>query len=185
VAAGGTMVQDIWAEVYKVESVENVLLLDPQKWHKNPYAELYPEKEFVFYHLHKIRLCPQGKFISEFGFTQHLTPLVLSSHHQMIDTLGKDLQIIATSWDGRVPEAIEHLKYPHVLGVQFHPEYENLWDPNHSVCFSPLDSMQKSLYSIFIQNPPSLKFHKKLWSWFEENLVEYHSDRLLKREDRN
>ncbi len=185
VATGGTMVQDIWTEVYKIQSVEKVLLLYPQKWHKNPYAQLYPEKEFVFYQLHKIRLCPQGKFISEFGFSEQVTPLVLSGHHQMIDTLGKNLQIIATSWDGKVPEAIEHMKYPHVLGVQFHPEYGMLWDPNHSVCFSPSDSVRKSLFSILEENPPSLEFHKKLWSWFEESLVKYHSGRFSSPKDRN
>jgi len=177
VGTGGTMIQDIWSEVYNIHYVEDVLALDPSKWHNNPYNKLYPETELIYYHLHKINLFPKRKFISEFGFNKEDKPFVLSGHHQMVDTLGKGIQIIASSLDGRVPEAIEHVKYPNVLGVQFHPEYSMLWDPQQTFKFSPCDTVKKSLFSILEQNPPSLEFHKKLWSWFEEKLIEYHKGR--------
>lgn len=45
---------------------------------------------------------------------------VNSAHHQSIDTVGQDLQIIQTSEDG-IPEAICHDHLP-ILGVQWHPE---------------------------------------------------------------
>ena len=47
---------------------------------------------------------------------------------QMVDKLGEGIKIAATSLDGKVVEAIEHRKYPSVLGVQFHPEFPILWD---------------------------------------------------------
>ncbi len=177
VAAGGTMIQDIWSEEYGVKAVEQVLHLDPSTWHKNPFVKLYPEQKLVYYHLHKICLSEEGKFVTEFAFNKNDTPLVLSGHHQMVDTLGKNFMIIASSMDGRVPEAIEHLKYPNVLGVQFHPEYSMLWDPEQTFQFTPSDAVKKSLYSVLEKNPPSVKFHKKLWSWFEEKMVEYHERR--------
>jgi putative glutamine amidotransferase len=57
-------------------------------------------------------------------------PLVLSSHHQAIEELGKGWKVAATSVDGVIIEAIEHGVYPHVLGVQFHPEKPGLYDPS-------------------------------------------------------
>jgi len=174
VGTGGTMIQDIWSVEYGIKAVEQVLHLDPGTWHKNPYVNLYPEEKLVYYHLHKIRLSKEGKFVTEFGFDKNDTPLILSGHHQMVDTLGKDFRIIASSMDARVPEALEHLKYPHVLGVQFHPEYNMLWDPEETFQFTPSDTVKRSLYSVLEKNPPSLEFHKKLWAWFIAKMVEYH-----------
>lgn len=45
---------------------------------------------------------------------------VNSAHHQSIDSVGQDLEIIQTSADG-VPEALVHDHLP-ILGVQWHPE---------------------------------------------------------------
>lgn len=46
-----------------------------------------------------------------------------SIHHQCIDNLGENLQIIATSYDD-IPEAIIHKIKP-IAGVQWHPEKIN------------------------------------------------------------
>ena len=43
-----------------------------------------------------------------------------SAHHQAIDSLGSDLQIIQTS-DDNIPEGIVHRTLP-IIGVQWHPE---------------------------------------------------------------
>jgi putative glutamine amidotransferase len=56
-------------------------------------------------------------------FRRKLIPSVLSSHHQAIDQLGKDLVIEGYSPDGIV-EAIAHTKRPFTLGVQWHPEQD-------------------------------------------------------------
>ena len=50
-------------------------------------------------------------------------PSVLSSHHQAIDRLGKDLVVVGLSPDGIV-EAIAHTKRPFTIGVQWHPEQD-------------------------------------------------------------
>jgi putative glutamine amidotransferase len=47
--------------------------------------------------------------------------LVNSSHHQIINNLGKNLRIVATSADG-VIEALEMQGYPFLLSIQWHPE---------------------------------------------------------------
>ena len=44
-----------------------------------------------------------------------------SSHHQVIDKLGRDLRAVAFASDG-VIEAIEHQSYPFLMGIQWHPE---------------------------------------------------------------
>ena len=46
-----------------------------------------------------------------------------------MNNLAPDLVVTATSLDGRIPEMVEHRKYPNVLGVQFHPERGDLVDP--------------------------------------------------------
>jgi putative glutamine amidotransferase len=46
---------------------------------------------------------------------------VNTSHHQAVKTLGKDIIVSAIADDGII-EAIEHRDFPHVLGIQWHPE---------------------------------------------------------------
>jgi putative glutamine amidotransferase len=48
-------------------------------------------------------------------------PVVNSAHHQAIDKLGKDLEIIQWCPDDNCVEAIAHTSLP-ILGVQWHPE---------------------------------------------------------------
>ena len=47
---------------------------------------------------------------------------VNSAHHQSVNTLGKDFISSASSSDGII-EAIEHIKHPWCLGLQWHPEF--------------------------------------------------------------
>ena len=44
-----------------------------------------------------------------------------SFHHQALKDVGRDLRVVARSDDGLI-EAIEHTRYPWLLGVQWHPE---------------------------------------------------------------
>ena len=48
---------------------------------------------------------------------------VNSSHHQAVEKLGKDLIVSANASDGII-EAIEHIHYPYMIGIQWHPEYQ-------------------------------------------------------------
>ena len=47
---------------------------------------------------------------------------VNSAHHQSVKTLGKDFALSASAPDG-VIEAIEHVRHPWCLGLQWHPEF--------------------------------------------------------------
>lgn len=170
VGSGGSLVQDVWAEKYGIDFVEEAIALSQENWHKNPIARLYPEENLFSYHLHPIKLETEGKFIKEFGFKVEDTPRILSSHHQAVDKLGKGMTVIATSIDGKVIEAIEHKKYPNVLGIQFHPEFPSLYDQDEKHKITPGDQKAVSCLSILENNPPSLAFHKKIWSWFSEKL---------------
>ncbi|MFQ6038184.1 MAG: gamma-glutamyl-gamma-aminobutyrate hydrolase family protein, partial [Candidatus Aminicenantales bacterium] len=177
VGTGGTLVQDIWSEVYNTPFLEDILKLPQQAWHTNPYARLYPGERLRRSHMHPIRLLPQGKFVREWGFSKADTPYVYSSHHQAAERLGKGWTLIATSMDGRVPEAFAHTQYPNVLGIQFHPEKPSLWDPEAKSRLAPDEPEPKSLRTILETTPASLAFHKKIWEWFSRALRQWHQEK--------
>ncbi|MGB2906888.1 MAG: gamma-glutamyl-gamma-aminobutyrate hydrolase family protein [Candidatus Aminicenantaceae bacterium] len=170
VGTGGTMVQDVAAEIYGARSQEEVIALGRESWHTNPYARLFPEKRLFSYNLHPIRLLPESLFIQELGFSPQDTPFIMSAHHQAVEKLGRGLYPIATSLDGKVVEAIAHKDFPHVLGIQFHPEFPVLWDPEARFKMTPEDTSEFSAFSILQDNPPSKEFHRKLWAWFTARL---------------
>jgi len=175
VAAGGTLVQDIWTQTYGLDSLEDIIALGPGAWHNNPFPRLYPLEGYSSITMHPVKLDPEGIFVAEWGFKPEDTPFILSSHHQAADTLGRGFKIAATSLDGRVIEAVEHESFPQVLGFQFHPEASRLWDPTMKAFFSPDDKTGTSLRTILEKNPPSWDFHVRIWSWFREKL-EHHKN---------
>ena len=63
---------------------------------------------------HKITWNTQADFI------KNKPTIVNSSHHQAIDKLGDNLEVLATSKDGII-ESVKH-KNLKIIGVQFHPE---------------------------------------------------------------
>ncbi len=177
VGTGGTLIQDICSKQYGINTVEEVISLRSDQWHTNPYRRLFPEKNLIPYNMHPIKLLETSKFITEFGFNKNDKPIILSAHHQTPDKLGKGMKVIATSLDGKVIEALDHEKYPNVLGVQFHPEFPILYDRGRTYRFTPQDKDEISLVEILEQNPPSYQFHQKLWEWFDKKLQEYHNSK--------
>lgn len=174
---GGTLVQDIWSEVYGKTSLEDVIELGREYWHWSPFFKLAPQEKWTGYALHSINLDGQGKFCTAMGLRPKDTPLILSSHHQAVDNLGKAFRPIAHSPDGKVIEAIEHITYPNVLGVQFHPEDPDLYDSEALVRLSPQDPEPVNLPVFLKKHPPSIAFHKKLWAWVSRQWVEFHKAR--------
>jgi putative glutamine amidotransferase len=150
------MIQDIWMEGYGKKYLEDVAAMPIELLHKNPYAQLYPEEKLTVWLMHPIKLINEGKFCSTFGLSSGDNPLVSSAHHQMLGKLGKGMKVIVTSLDGKVVEAIEHERFPNVLGVQFHPELTWLWDKMTKFRFLPEYTKEKSLATILEQNPPAL-----------------------------
>ena len=175
VATGGTLIQDIWSETYGLKYLEDVISLGPDNWHTNPFEKLYPEEKLYEDTLHPIRLEEKGKFCALMGFKSGDHPYILSAHHQQAGKMGKGFKIAATSLDGKVVEAIEHSEFPNVLGVQFHPEATKLWETEDKVRFTPQDKEPTSLRSILENHPPSVEFHRRLWSWFCQKLQKQHA----------
>ncbi len=173
VGTGGTLTQDIWTEVYGKTTVEDVIALGPEQWHNNPYRLLFPLDKLMSYNFHSLELGERGLFCSAMGFKTTDHPRILSSHHQAVEKLGKDLVPIATSRDGRIIEAVTHKRYPGVLGVQFHPEHPLLFDAEPRHRQKPGDPLT-SYRAILEGTPPSLAFNKAIWQWFAARLVESH-----------
>lgn len=166
VAAGGTLVQDIWSETYKLKTVEEAVSLGPERWHTNPRARLYPRKTVFPYFLHVIRLSPGGKLAGLTGLAPRDLPHVLSAHHQQAGKLGRGLRVEAVSADGRVVEALSHERFPNVLGVQFHPEFDILWTGDALYDITPGDASPMTVRKYLENRPPSAVFHRNFWAWF-------------------
>jgi putative glutamine amidotransferase len=173
VGTGGTLVQDIWTEVYGQSTVEDVIALGPEQWHNNPYRILFPLDKLIGYNFHSLQLGDNGLFVKAMGFRSADHPRILSSHHQALEKMGRGLVAIASSRDGRIVEAVEHKKYPAVLGVQFHPEHPLLFDAEPRHRQKPGDA-PTSFLAILEGTPPSLEFNKKIWAWFAAKLVASH-----------
>ena len=173
VGTGGTLIQDIWSELYGKSSVEDVIALGTEQWHNNPYRKLYPLDKLMGYNFHSLQLGERSKFVTAMGFKAADHPRILSSHHQAADALGQGLVAAATSRDGKIVEAVEHAKYPNVLGVQFHPEHPMLWDATPQFRQKPGDPLT-SYNAILAGTPPSLEFNKAIWKWFAGRLVATH-----------
>jgi putative glutamine amidotransferase len=175
VGTGGTLIQDIWAELYGKTYVEDVIALGPEQWHTNPYRRLFPRDQITGHNFHTIQFDARSPFCSAMGFTSSDHPRVLSSHHQAVDKIGKDLVVIATSRDGKIIEAVGHRKFPGVLGVQFHPEYPMLWETEPRFRQKPGDPLT-SCHAILKGTPPSLEFNQAVWKWFAGKLVASHGN---------
>jgi putative glutamine amidotransferase len=174
VGTGGTLTQDIWSEIFGVNAVEDAIALGPSKWHSNPYAHLLPQEGFSGFTFHEIQFADEGRFQNEIGWNEKDHPLVLSAHHQQAKKLGKGFRVIASSLDAKAVEAIEHERYRHVLGVQFHPEAWVLFSPAFQTKFTPEDKEPRNLKAYLEQRPESLSFHQKLWAWVSRAWLDEH-----------
>jgi putative glutamine amidotransferase len=160
VATGGSMVQDIPSEIYEIWEAEDILALPGDQMHRN-YLDYLSSgcQDPTSYHFHSIAL-NADKILSNMVVSAETAPLVLSSHHQAIDTPGPHWEVVATSMDGKIIEAIHHKRYPYVLGIQFHPEKPGLFDPSieHPRTCGSTINFQKA-----IADSESYGFHVSFW----------------------
>lgn len=163
VATGGTMIQDIPTEVYGVWTAEALLAMPADQMHRN-YQDMVQSDcvDPTSYHFHKVLPGKKSFLRKNLKFKKKTTPLVLSSHHQAIESPGKGWLVAATSMDGKIIEAIEHEKYPHVWGVQFHPEKPGLFDPTIE---HPVSCFDKINFHQVIIDTDSYTFHKAYWDY--------------------
>jgi putative glutamine amidotransferase len=161
VATGGSMIQDIPTELYGIWEAEAILALPGNQMHRNYMDYLSTGcTDPTSYHFHEIKLKEGKIFNVAMGLSPGTMPLVLSSHHQAIQASGPDWEVAATSADGRIIEAIHHTRYPHVLGIQFHPEKPGLFDPSieHAKTCDSTIKFQET-----IANSKSYDFHVAFW----------------------
>ena len=173
VGTGGTLVQDIWTEVYGKTTVEDVIALGMEQWHNNPYPRLFPRDNLMSVNYHTLQLGDNSVFVKAMGFKPSDHPRIRSSHHQALERMGQGLVAVASSRDGRIIEAVEHKKYPGVLGVQFHPEHYGHFDPEPRHLQKPGDA-PASLKAILENAPPSFEFNTAIWRWFSGKLAASH-----------
>lgn len=160
VATGGTLTQDIPAETYHKKNVDDILKLKKDQLHRNYWPEISKDTLLMGISFHHITYTADPFFVKTVKTKKILNPLVLSSHHQSIDDLGKNLIVTATSMDGEVIEGIHHRLYPNVFAVQFHPEVPDLYREGKKMKFAPTDT-PKSYYDII--GDENRTFHLKYW----------------------
>lgn len=167
VATGGDMYQDIPQDIYGLKYVEDVLSLDANKRHRNYNRNLYTDKELNSHSFHHVKILDKEIL----KLSGNSNPLVVSSHHQAVNKIGKNLIVAATSIDGKVVEMLRHKKYSGVIGTQFHPEFFTLYDPDsRKVKTGPNDEIMTE-HEVLIKNG-SYQFHIDLWKYFQQKVLE-------------
>ncbi|MCE1197420.1 MAG: gamma-glutamyl-gamma-aminobutyrate hydrolase family protein [Marinilabiliales bacterium] len=167
VAAGGTLIQDIPTEVYHVSTAEGMLAIDPQNRHRNYNTQLNPGCDLSWGILHPVRVKQSG-YLFQLCKDAGLNPYVLTSHHQAVGKVGKDLEIIATSMDGKIVEGLQHKKFKEVVGVQFHPEQAVLYQPQGQFRMTPENSYSPN--EVLLRER-SLNFHREFWKDFSAKVM--------------
>jgi putative glutamine amidotransferase len=160
VATGGTLYQDIPAQIYESYTAETNVKIDRPDLHRNYWQNINDDPEIMGINLHPIHFTENPFFGSTIKLSKSLRPLVYSSHHQSVKEIGEGFEVTALSNDGRVVEGMAHKKYPNVFAVQFHPEVSALYENRAKVKFSPADKPE-TLHKML--NCRSLRFHKKYW----------------------
>lgn len=167
VAAGGTLVQDIPVEIYRISTAEGMLAIDASNRHRNYNTQLNPSCDLSWGFLHPIKIKPTG-FLHELSLDlEQQQPYVLSSHHQAVGKKGKNLEVIATSMDGKVVEGLQHKVFREVIGVQFHPEQCTLYLPESRYTQTPGNEYSPNEQLI---KDKSIGFHLKFWKDFSDKI---------------
>lgn len=169
VAAGGTMIQDIPSDIYGKKTVEQVLASDPDQQHRNYYSAFRIDQDVAARSFHRI-LIEEGSHLQKSLSENQTQPYILSSHHQALDRLGKGFMATAHSTDRKVIEGIQHLNYPNVIGIQFHPEVITLYDKESKIIFAPGEEAVNSFIDLY-PGPEGEEFHFNFWKYFG-NLIE-------------
>jgi len=166
VATGGTLTQDIPSLLYNHHYVEEVLASDSNNQHRNYNKKLFIDPTLFSGNFHEIKISNQKPIVAD--YKENMAPLVYSNHHQAIKTLGRNLNVIARSKDGKVIEAVTHKIYPNVLGVQFHPEGTYIHDVEIKYRKNPNDKLNSGK-QILVDNK-SYQFHLEFWKTFSKKM---------------
>ncbi|MDD3728423.1 MAG: gamma-glutamyl-gamma-aminobutyrate hydrolase family protein [Dysgonamonadaceae bacterium] len=159
VASGGSMVQDIPYQIYGKTTYESILKQDSTAVHKNYHNRIDNENSFTSIHFHPISIAP-GSFLD---FAENSENLVVASvHHQAVKDLGKSFKVVATSVDEKVVEALQHIQFPNVYGIQFHTDFSSLYEEGYKFKVSQNKIMELS--------EETRTFQQLFWQNFSERL---------------
>ncbi|MCK3684196.1 gamma-glutamyl-gamma-aminobutyrate hydrolase family protein [Maribellus sp. YY47] len=167
VATGGTLVQDIPAELYRAETPEQKVKVSRENLHRNYWQELHDDSLLMGINLHPIQFTENDFFGKAVKVKKNEKPKILSAHHQAAEKIGKNMEVTALSEDGKIVEGIVHKVYPNVFAVQFHPEVAALYEDREALKFSPADEAQT--YPAII-GKEGLRFHKAYWKHISKAL---------------
>jgi len=167
VALGGSLIQDIPSQLYNLQFCEDMQEITSSNHHCNYWSKLWDMYDLSSYTFHPLDIMP-GSFLDKYADASSASGIqVMSSHHQCINKLGKELKVTALSEDGKVIEVIEHEKYPNVIAVQFHPENRFLIDNTRRI-FKKGD---KPLIATDLVNKETINFHRSFWKYLSTLLI--------------
>lgn len=166
VATGGTLYQDIPSEIYNLNNIEDILKTPKNQQHRNYNVDYCLDSNVTYYHYHQIAI-EKASLLSNYITSDTIHPMVWSSHHQSIEKLGKWLQIAAKSMDGKIVEEITHANFPNLLGVQFHPEKKELYNPADKIMITPFKAGEFSYLDLY-KGDKGENFQREIWKRFAE-----------------
>lgn len=167
VATGGTLIQDIPAEIYDAKTPEAALNEGRSNLHRNYWQTIVEDTLLMGVNLHTIQFTSHPFFSKIVDVPKRGEPRIYSSHHQATEKLGKGMVVTALSPDGKIVEGLAHKEYPNVFAVQFHPEVPALYEDMYVRKFHPED---KPMSYNDIIGKQSVKFHEKYWEHISEVL---------------
>lgn len=160
VAAGGTLFQDIPAQVYGKFTPEETVGIDRNNLHRNYWQLINQDELLMGINLHTIRFTSHAFFGKTVRVSKKSKPRIYSSHHQSPKDIGTGYEITALSPDGKVIEGLAHSRFPNVFAVQFHPEVPALYEDRELWKFEPSDK-PRTMHRIIGKS--GVRFHKKYW----------------------
>ena len=160
VAAGGTLWQDIPAQVYGKFTPEETVQTDRNNLHRNYWQLINQDDQLMGINLHSIRFTSHPFFGKTVRVAKKSKPRIYSSHHQSPKDIGTGYEITALSPDGKVIEGLAHSRFPNVFAVQFHPEVPALYEDRELWKFEPSDK-PRTMHRIIGKS--GVRFHKKYW----------------------
>jgi len=167
VATGGTLVQDIPAEIYGANNAKETVKLDRNNLHRNYWQELDEDSLLMGINLHPIQFTENDFFGKTVKVKKNETPKILSAHHQAAEKIGKNMEVTALTPDGKIVEGIANKIYPNVFAVQFHPEVAALYENMEALKFAPTDE-PKTFHEII--GKEGVRFHKVYWQHISKAL---------------
>lgn len=165
VATGGTLVQDIPFQVYGKNTPQETLTVGRNDLHRNYWKEVSDDNRLMGVNLHPLCFTGHPFFGKTIRISKNAHPLIYSSHHQSIENIGMGFEVTALSPDGKVIEGMVHRQFPHVFGVQFHPEVPALYEDRELWKFAP-DDDPMTFHRII--GKKSVGFHKRYWKYISD-----------------